>query len=219
MPAEQGMQHLAALAALGEPARRALYAYVTAQSRPVSRDEAAAATGMKRATAAFHLDRLAADGLLEVTFARGSGRSGPGAGRTAKLYARSRRDFAVSLPPRCYELAGHVLAAAMEQAGRSGEPVGEALARAAGQAGRRLAVTDAVLTGVLAHAGYEPRAAGGGSVELANCPYRELAQRHPALVCTMNLYLLRGLLEELGEQVQARLDPAPGRCCVTISPR
>jgi len=34
-----------ALAALGEPARRALYAYIAAQARPGSRDEAAGATG------------------------------------------------------------------------------------------------------------------------------------------------------------------------------
>src|SRR5262249_9865572 len=59
---------LGALAALGDPARRALYAYIAAQGRPVSRDEAAGATGMRRATAAFHLERLVEDGLLEAGF-------------------------------------------------------------------------------------------------------------------------------------------------------
>jgi DNA-binding transcriptional ArsR family regulator len=87
---------LDALAALGEPTRRALYGFVTAQDRPVSRDEAAAATGTKRATAAFHLERLVEDGLLEARFARLSGRTGPGAGRTAKLYARGPRQVALS---------------------------------------------------------------------------------------------------------------------------
>ncbi len=213
-----GARDLAAVAALGEPARRALYAYVVAQRRPVSRDEAAGATGMKRATAAFHLDRLAGDGLLEVVYARASGRSGPGAGRTAKLYARSCHDIAVSLPPRRYELAGGVLAAAMDDAQRTGEPVGDALARAAGQAGQQLASAGSCLTDVLTRAGFEPRTAAGGDIQLANCPFHELVQRHPALICGLNLHLLRGLLAGLGSPGQARLDPGPGRCCVTISP-
>lgn len=215
---EQGPEDLTAVAALGEPARRALYDYVAAQPGPVCRDEAAEATGMKRATAAFHLDRLVEDGLLEVAFARLSGRTGPGAGRTAKLYARASREIAVSLPPRRYELVGDVLAAAVEEALRSQAPVGEALARAARQAGRQLAAPGTCLAEVLAGAGFEPRVTAGGEVQLANCPFHELARRHPRLVCELNLQLLRGLLDELGEQGNPRLDPAPGRCCVTISP-
>ena len=107
---------LGALAAFGEPARRALYAYVAAQGRPVSRDEAAGATGMRRATAAFHLERLVEDGLLEAGFARLSGRTGPGAGRTAKLYSRAHRQIDVSLPPRRYAVAGDILASASSSA-------------------------------------------------------------------------------------------------------
>ena len=122
---------LGALAALGEPARRALYAYVAAQGRPVSRDEAAGATGMRRATAAFHLERLVEDGLLEAGFARLSGRTGPGAGRTAKLYSRAHRQIDVSLPPRRYAVAGDILATAVEEAQRRSVPVGEAVTQAA----------------------------------------------------------------------------------------
>lgn len=217
-PAGRQPDELTAVAALGDPARRALYTYVTAQGRPVSRDEAAAATGMKRATAAFHLDRLVAGGLLEVAFARLSGRTGPGAGRTAKLYARSCRDIAVSLPPRRYELAGDILAAAMEEALRSrpAQPA-EALARAAERAGRELAATGGTPADVLTRAGFEPRAAAGADeMQLANCPFHDLAQRHPELVCRLNLHLLRGLLDALGGGGKACLDPAPGRCCVTI---
>ena len=216
-PAGTGAQDLAALATLGDPARRALYAYVAAQDHPVARDEAAAATGMKRATAAFHLDLLAASGLLEVTFARRSGRSGPGAGRTAKLYTRSRREIAVSLPPRHYELAGEVLACVVEAA-QHGSAAGAALAQAAERAGRELAAGEPSVAAALARSGYEPRVTGSGDIELANCPFHELAARHPELVCGLNLYLLRGLLATLGSGCQARLDPAPGRCCVTITP-
>ena len=207
---------LDALAALGEPTRRALYGFVVAQDRPVSRDEAAAATGTKRATATFHLERLVDDGLLETRFARLSGRTGPGAGRTAKLYARAARQFAVSLPPRRYEIAGEVLASALETLQCRASPAGEAVAQAAGRAGQQLAAGGTDLTELLGRSGYEPRQGPGGCIHLANCPFHELVGRHANLVCTMNLHLLRGLLGEFGGGAQARLDPAEGRCCVTI---
>lgn len=216
-PPDPGQGGLDALAALGEPTRRALYRFVVAQDRPVSRDEAAAATGTKRATATFHLERLVGDGLLEARFARVSGRSGPGAGRTAKLYARAPRQFAVSLPPRRYEIAGEVLAAALERAQCGTTPAGTAVEQAAVQAGRRLAACGTDLTELLSRSGYEPRHGPGGGIHLANCPFHELAARHPGLVCAMNLHLLRGLIEELGLAALARLAPAQGRCCVTIT--
>ena len=209
---------LGALAALGEPARRALYTYVAAQDRPVSRDEAADATGMKRATAAFHLERLAEDGLLDVGFARLSGRTGPGAGRTAKLYSRAHRQIDVSLPPRRYAVAGDILACAVEEAQRRSVPIGEAVTQVAEQTGRQMAAGSAGLADMLASLGYEPRDAGLGETQLANCPFHELAVRHRELVCTLNLHLLRAALAELGAPAQARLDPAEGRCCVTIIP-
>src|SRR4051812_34198583 len=104
-----------AVAALAEPTRRRLYEYVVRRPQPVGRDEAAGAVGVPRATTAFHLDRLVADGLLEVSFERRSGRTGPGAGRPAKLYRRSDCAVAVSLPARHYELAAELLAAAVEE--------------------------------------------------------------------------------------------------------
>jgi predicted ArsR family transcriptional regulator len=208
---------LDALAALGEPTRRALYAYIAAQDRAVSRDEAASATGTKRATAAFHLERLVDDGLLEARFARVSGRTGPGAGRTAKLYARARRPIAVSLPPRRYEIAAEVLAGALEAAGREAAPVSDALARAAGEAGRQIAAGGADLAELLTRSGYEPKQGPDGRIHLANCPFHDLLARHAELVCAMNLHLLRGLIGGLGGCAQARLDPAEGRCCVTIT--
>jgi predicted ArsR family transcriptional regulator len=214
---DSGQAGLEALAALGEPTRRALYRFVAAQDRPVSRDEAASATGTKRATATFHLERLVDDGLLEARFARVSGRSGPGAGRTAKLYARAPRQFAVSLPPRRYEIAGEVLASALERAQYEAIPAGTAVEQAAVQAGRQLAGCGTDLAELLSRSGYEPRHGPGGRIHLANCPFHELAARHTGLVCAMNLHLLRGLIEELGLGAQARLDPAEGRCCVTIT--
>src|SRR3989442_5503090 len=94
---EAGDDRLAAVTSLSEPERRSLYEHVAAAGDWVSRDDAADAVGIERGTAAHHLDRLAADGLLEVEYRRLSGRQGPGAGRPAKLYRRARRDFEVAL--------------------------------------------------------------------------------------------------------------------------
>jgi predicted ArsR family transcriptional regulator len=63
------------IAALGEPIRRALYRYVVAQAAPVNRDQAAEGAGVARHVAKFHLDKLVEDGLLDVTYARPTGRA------------------------------------------------------------------------------------------------------------------------------------------------
>src|SRR3954451_7381742 len=95
-----GIAQISAIAAHTEPIRRALYAYVVARPASVGRDEAAEAVGITRELAAFHLDKLLEEGLLDVEFRRLSGRTGPGAGRPAKLYHPSRRQVQVILPER-----------------------------------------------------------------------------------------------------------------------
>ena len=219
---------ISAVAALAEPTRRRLYDQVVRSPVPVSRDDASAATGVPRATAAFHLDRLVADGLLEVTFQRLSGRTGPGAGRPAKLYRRSECTVTVSLPERRYDLAGDLLAAALDEAETSGEAPRRVLERSARRRGRDLAEEaraaaraasprDVVLQ-VLEGQGFEPRTEDD-AVVLANCPFHTLARTHTDLVCGMNLSLLGGVLEGVPSTgLVADLRPQPGRCCVRLRP-
>ena len=107
MPQPELDRRLAALASLGDPLRRALYRSVTSRDGGVGRDEAAAAVGVSRALAAYHLDKLVEAGLLDTRFERRTGRRGPGAGRTAKLYLRSASPVEVALPARDYELEVH----------------------------------------------------------------------------------------------------------------
>jgi predicted ArsR family transcriptional regulator len=217
---------VAAVAALAEPTRRRLYDHVVRQPGPVSRDEAAGALGVPRATTAFHLDRLVADGLLETSFERRSGRSGPGAGRPAKLYRRASCTVGVSFPERRYDLAGELLAGALEEADASGEPPRAVLGRRARTRGREIGAAagrddvparDRVVAALEA-AGFEPRAEDDAT-GLANCPFHALAQEHTELVCGMNLQLLEGLLEAVpGTGWSARLVPRPDRCCVRLEP-
>jgi predicted ArsR family transcriptional regulator len=175
------------IGALSDPARRALYQYVVAQPGPVSRDEAANGVGVARHIAKFHLDKLLDEGLLAVEYARAPGRRGPRAGRPAKLYSRSSRQLAVSVPQRDYALAGRLLAKAITDAQRDGIPVDIALisvSRTAGgalgeqvrrQAGKRPgpASLRAAATDVLKACGYEPRDEGA-DITLVNCPFHAL---------------------------------------------
>jgi DNA-binding transcriptional ArsR family regulator len=105
-------RQLVALASLADPVRQALYRCVAARDEGMGRDEAAAAVGISRALAAYHLDKLAEAGLLDTRFQRRTGRAGPGAGRPAKFYLRSRSPVEVALPARNYQLIADLLAQA-----------------------------------------------------------------------------------------------------------
>ncbi|MGP1674892.1 MAG: helix-turn-helix transcriptional regulator [Candidatus Limnocylindrales bacterium] len=220
-----------AVALLDEPVRRALYEWVVAQARSVGRDEAAAAIGVSRALAAFHLDRLVTEDLLVTEYRRLSGRTGPGAGRPAKLYRRGEREVTVSLPDRRYELAARLFAEAMQE--MSGDEPPAALQASAARLGRELGTTArrvagprpskvrrrAAVLATLAERGYEPRQAPAGEIRLGNCPFDALVDAHRGLVCGMNLALADGLLDGLGgHDFEARLDPQPGQCCVALVP-
>ncbi|MDQ0905324.1 putative ArsR family transcriptional regulator [Streptomyces canus] len=218
-PKEVRDADVSAIAALDEPTRRRLYDHVVRQPGPVGRDEAAAALGLARQTAAFHLDRLADESLLDVVYERRSGRAGPGAGRPAKLYRRSTKQIAVSLPDRRYELAGRLLAQSVEESAATGAPVQDVLHRRAEELGTLLGGPDSgSLFDLLERYGFEPQHEEGAIV-LGNCPFHSLARESTQTVCGMNLHLLRGVLHGLGESgYAARLSPSPGRCCVRLEP-
>ena len=229
MPADP--RDVDAIALLAEPARKTLYDWVVAAGRPVSRDEAAAGAGVSRALAAFHLDRLVEAGLLTPEYRRLTGRTGPGAGRPAKLYARAPAELAVSLPERSYEVAASVFADALElapylppdavtSAARAlGEDVGTEARRTAGPRPGPRRRREALLA-TLSERGYEPRETEDGEIRLGNCPFHALVEAHRPLVCGMNLALAEGVVAGLGDdRVQPRLDPQPGSCCVAFGAR
>ncbi len=217
-------RQIAGIAALEEPARRALYEQVVRRGGAVSRDQAAAGAGVSRALAAFHLDRLVEAGLLVATYRRLSGRSGPGAGRPAKLYSRAPGQLEVTLPPRSYALAAELFARALDAPGDARR----ALPQAARALGRRLGPGAGAgrvarsLMAALEALGYEPVRRADGEVRLRNCPFHALTEQHRALVCGANLALLEGVLAAAprdGRALRAVLDPQPGLCCVALRPR
>ncbi|MFL5755511.1 MAG: helix-turn-helix transcriptional regulator [Chloroflexota bacterium] len=230
---------------LAEPVRRAIYLHVAASPSPLSRDEVAAAVGIGRPLATFHLERLAAAGLLDTSTARRSGRTGPGAGRPAKLYRRGTVEVAVSVPDRRYETLAGVLAGAIEPGTREtatnagdvldteGFELGRSLVdgalagrpRPRSRAARRELALDALQSG-----GYAPGqgdalapdavapAASSDTILLANCPYDAVARAHRDVVCRMNVSVVRGVADGAGlPEDGIALVPADGRCCVIWS--
>jgi predicted ArsR family transcriptional regulator len=211
------MDDVERLATLQDPVRRRLFEYVRDRAEPVGREEAAEAVGIGRSLAAYHLDKLADRGLLRTEFQRPPGRTGPGAGRPAKLYATVEKEVAVTVPARDYEFAARLMADAAEADSTGGaETALHRVAREQGrESGRPLADND--LEAALRERGYEPYRDEDGAIRLRNCPFHRLAQEHRDLVCGMNHAFLQGLLEGLQrDDLEGRHDPQPGRCCVVI---
>jgi predicted ArsR family transcriptional regulator len=215
---------LHAIARLADPVRRRLYDVVASRSQPTSREAAADAVGIRRSLAAYHLDKLVDDGLLDASYARTGDRTGPGAGRTSKLYRRSRAEFAASVPPRDYERAALLLAAALDHEQTGAARAG--LLEGARRVGGATVADDAApaaegsdpLMAALARTGYEPVLEDGGVIRLRNCPFHRLATEHRDLICGMNLALVQGMIDALPPAGRAaRLDRREQGCCVAVS--
>jgi predicted ArsR family transcriptional regulator len=217
-------QRVSKVGALADPIRRALYHFVARQPGAVSREQAAQGIEVPRHTAKFHLDRLVDEGLLTTEFRRLTGRSGPGAGRPAKLYRRTRKEISVSLPHRRYDLASQVLADAVERA-LDGTPMADAVHDAADNAAAVVLeawppddATDLTrVAGVLTRLGYEA-SHDGDAITLGNCPFDRLSADHRELVCGMNRHFVESLDRRLGCDHLEVIDVQPGPgCCVRIA--
>ena len=206
----------AAVAALRDPTRRALFDAVARSDTPVSIDEVVRLTATPKSTAALHLDRLVELGVLAAGFERRSGRTGPGAGRPAKVYLAVGTEIAASIPARDYELMGEVFAGALETAETTGS-VADAVRDAAAAHGERLIREHGDLGSALTAVGYEPATDDDGVMSLTNCPFHRLASGHTPLVCRANLALVGAMVADDNER-EAVLAPAPGRCCVQLVP-
>jgi predicted ArsR family transcriptional regulator len=220
---------LAAIAVLADDLRRRMYLFIRQAGRPVTRDEAAAAVGISRKLAAFHLDKLATAGMLRTGFARPEGPRR--AGRSPKVYEPTDVQVQVSIPQREHAMLADILLDAVLAEGGEGS-ARQAADRVAGDRGRRLGAAERgrarpgklgaeralTLAGdFLERSGFEPTRAAPALVRLRNCPFQPLAARAPSLVCGINHALLAGFLDGLGaSSATAVLNPRPGMCCVEL---
>jgi predicted ArsR family transcriptional regulator len=205
-----------------------VHAFIRRADGPVTRDQVAAAVGISRKLAAFHLDKLAEVGLLRTSFARPGGLRR--VGRAPKAYEPAGTDVRVSIPPREHAVLASILLDAVLGTGRAG--AWQAALRVARQRGRELGRaeraaarpgrlgTERALTladGFLERSGFEPVRAGPTLTLLRNCPFHPLAAQARELVCGINQAFLGGFLEGFGaDSVTAVLNPSPPNCCVEL---
>ncbi|MGW5649057.1 helix-turn-helix transcriptional regulator [Saccharopolyspora sp. NPDC003752] len=220
---------MAAIAVLADDLRRGMYEFIRRARRPIGRDEAAAAVGISRKLAAFHLDKLVDAGLLCARFEPVGGIRK--VGRTPKVYEPTDAHIGVSIPPRRPDLLADILLDAVLSEGDQ-ETAIEAAMRTARERGHRLGTEERIRSrpgrlgaeraltrteDVLARYGFEPDRETPTCVRLRNCPFHPLTARSPELVCGLNHAFLRGFLAGLeARSVEAMLEPRPGECCVAL---
>jgi predicted ArsR family transcriptional regulator len=222
---------ISAAAALDDPTRRALYDFIRRARRPITREEAAAHTGISRKLAAFHLDKMVALGLL-VSRPGVPGSAGK-VGRAPKVYEPAEAMIKVVIPAREPDIVAKILldtVAYSESDERSVDTalrVGHQHGWEAGHAERqrqrpgRLGAerATALARTMLRRCGYEPSLDPDGVLRLDNCPFHPLAEHNRDLVCNINLAYLSGMLDGLGATaLVAALAPRPGFCCVELAP-
>ena len=178
------------LEAVGDPALRAAFLYARSQDRPITADELAEAQQVHRNVARSRLGRLAVAGLLVPGYERRGGRSGPGAGRPAKIYAVAPEVEALEFPSGRYERLIGVLLDTLPGKSRrgrlraAGAALGEELADAAEiPRARSFRVAVERLCVGLRNLGYQAAVAEVGDaraiVTTATCPLRPLVRLRP----------------------------------------
>ena len=202
-----------------DPSRIAVLETVRGAEHPLDARKIAAAVGLHPNTVRNHLALLIERGFVT---SRTEERDRPG--RPRMLY--SAREGAGM---RDYRLLAETLVAHV--AGTDEDRATTAIAagraqgvRIAGAQERPATVTEALerVTEVLGEANFRPRVSTDRSrIDLRHCPFRELAEASPEIVCGVHLGVIRGILHGLRAPVDAaRLRPfiEPGRCTAELRP-
>ena len=212
--------------ALGTSRARVLDVLRAARA-PLGVSEVAAGVGLHPNTTRFHLDVLVTDGLVERASEE---RDLPG--RPRVLYAATPDGARAGR--RSYRLLAEILTSYLanrtKQPRRAALEAGEAWGRFLTERPAPFRRVDAAtatrrLVDTLDDIGFAPEAVTAGrtrQIFLHHCPFREAAEEHGEVVCSIHLGLMRGMLAELDAPIDARtLTPfvEPDRCVVDIARR
>jgi predicted ArsR family transcriptional regulator len=216
-------RQLAVLKALGDETRYAMYEELARSTAALSASDLAERLGIHANTVRLHLERLREVGLVDVEAVhRGT------VGRPQHLYFLSAGAPGLGFDPPAHALLAGWLAALAERVGADGAEsaeTGRVWGREAGRRTRSRSCLSA-LEGELAKLGFEPavEASGadgtGGSarIEFLHCPFRELAEAYPELVCNLHRGLCEGVVDAVGggrvEEFATLYDPEP--CHVVV---
>lgn len=226
---ESGQHRLALLKALGDNTRYAIYLELARSAAPRSTAEVAESLDLHPNTVRPHLERMRDVGLLAVeTDGRG------GVGRPQHFYSLAPDAPSLGLEPPPMPLLARLLAGVAASAGVSPEEAAEVGREQGRQAALGAGPTaplddDASLSACvpaladeLARLGFDPAVAGDDeavSIAFTHCPFAEVAQSHPEIVCHLHRGMVEGFVEVSGgagvERFRTLLDRSP--CRVELS--
>ncbi len=188
------------LKALGDNTRYAIYLELARSSVPLATAEIAETLGLHVNTVRPHLERMREVGLLDQRIATAAG-----VGRPQHLYSLAPDSPSLGLEPPTMPLLARML---LRVAAEAGLDAGDATAT-----GREQGTQDAAgfpegtpcldaLMAQLEYLGFDPEATGGVdgvTVAFTHCPFRELAEANPDLVCGLHRGMVEGLVEQMGD--------------------
>lgn len=198
------MDQLPVFKALGDNTRYAIYLELARSPVPLSTGEIADALDLHPNTVRPHLERMREAGLLDVeTRAQGV------VGRPQHRYSLAADAPSLGLEPAAFRLLARLVSGAAARAGLDEELVaaigrehGQLLAEGVRPApNSRRAACVAVLEVRLAELGFDPATADdGGTVTVAftRCPFQEVAEMYPEVVCHLHRGLVEGVVEAVG---------------------
>jgi predicted ArsR family transcriptional regulator len=214
------MDLLAMLKALGDETRFSMYRELAGSTRGCSAQELAESLGLHANTVRLHLDRLREAGLVEVEAVhRGT------VGRPTHIYSLAPGAPGLGFDPPSYTLLAGLLAALAERVGADGIEATE-IGRAWGvEAGRRARSRSCVkaLVGEMERLGFEPQTetvAKTSDMAFMRCPFRELAEAYPELVCNLHRGISEGIVAQVGggtvDEFATLYDRDPCRVTVAV---
>jgi predicted ArsR family transcriptional regulator len=187
------------LKALGENTRYAIYLELARSPRPLATAEIAVTLGLHANTVRPHLERMREVGLLDQRIDNNGG-----VGRPQHLYSLAPEAPSLGLEPPAMPALARMLLSVAAEAGLDGNDA-EAAGREQGahEAERFEEGTPCIeaLMTQLEYLGFDPEATGGPegvTIEFTHCPFRELAEANPDLVCGLHRGMVEGFVDQLG---------------------
>ena len=200
--------------ALGDNTRYAIYLELARSASPLATADIAASLELHPNTVRPHLERMREVGLLDVAVDTRTGR-----GRPQHLYSLAADAPSLGLEPPVFPTLARMLVRLAETAGLDAEE--------AADAGREQGLLEAQTCDLngdverivdhLANFGFDPEVASDTdddfTVCFANCPWRDLAESNPELVCNLHRGLLEGFVQNSAVAVNSFRSLADRRPC------
>jgi predicted ArsR family transcriptional regulator len=187
------------LKALGDNTRYAIYLELARAPAPLATAQIAETLGLHANTVRPHLDRMREVGLLDVvTDAQGA------VGRPQHRYSLATDAPSLGFEPPAFPVLARML---LRLAAHAQVPAADAV-----DAGREQGVTAGrsrpagtcaeALSQELAALGFDPESVvddDSATIAFTRCPFRELAEANPDLVCSLHRGLVEGFIEARGD--------------------